>query len=416
MAINKWLGTATAVAQVDTFTPATIEATDIFTLTVTGYDGTSDSISYTAVDTSADTVSDAIVTLWNAETGSLFTGITASGTSTVILTADTAGTGFKVASTTTDGGGADTQTFARVATTTNAGPNSWNTATNWSLGTVPGEDAGGDGTEEVYVEDSSVEILYGLDNSGATYYLKSLHATKTYTGKIGWNGSGGLVGDYLQIKTSKAFIGEFFESGRASGSGRIKIDYGDTAADIIVYDTASSSDTNKSAYRMLANSASTNVKEIRSGSASIAAGTGETSTIGDTLISYELSVGTDATLSIGSGVTMGDLKCLGGTTFLKSSADTIETRGGTLTISGSGTVTTMNAKGGKVIPVSSGTITTCNIDGATVDFTASAEARTVTTLTLSSGLLQYDRDVVTIASKVEPVTGTGRTQYRASTI
>jgi hypothetical protein len=104
MAINKMLFTATAVQQVDTFTPATIEATDVFTLTVTGFDGSSDSISYTAVDTSATTVSGALITLWNDSTASLFTGITASGTATVILTADVAGTAFKVASSAVDGG------------------------------------------------------------------------------------------------------------------------------------------------------------------------------------------------------------------------------------------------------------------------------------------------------------------------
>ena len=118
------IATTQAVAQVDTFTPGgTIEATDVFTLTVTGENGTTASVSFIATDTSAATTSAGLIAAWNASTNPLCTGITASGTSTVILTADVAGVPFSVAGTTTESGGgaADAQTFTRVATTAKRG-------------------------------------------------------------------------------------------------------------------------------------------------------------------------------------------------------------------------------------------------------------------------------------------------------
>ncbi len=82
--------------QVDTFTPSNIQIGDVFTLTVVDYDSNSDFITYTAIDQLATTVSGALISLWNAEAGSLFTPITATGTDTVILTADAVTTAFTV--------------------------------------------------------------------------------------------------------------------------------------------------------------------------------------------------------------------------------------------------------------------------------------------------------------------------------
>jgi hypothetical protein len=418
MAINRFLGTATTQAQVDTFIPINVLTGNVFTLTMTGFDGSIQSVSYIAA---ADTVADVtagLETAWNAnaESNDLIVSLAAfDGTTELTLTAGTAGTAFKVLGTAT-GGTAD---ITEANTIANGGPSDYQDTNNWSLGTVPGEDVGGDDSEDVFIEDSIVDILYGLNNSGSTYFLKSFNPKRTYTGKIGWNGATGLVGDYLQIKTSKAIVGEFFESGNAAGSGRIKLNLGSTAADVIVYKTASSTDSPKPAFRMLAASDSTDIKEIRAGSVGIASETGETATIGDILISHDGSVGTDATLEIGAGVTMDNLTCIGGETSLKCGIETggvVLSRAGSLITSGTGTIPTLNVEGGSVKPASSGTITACNITAGVCDFTVSAEDRIVTTLTLSGGTLQYDRDVVDVQSKIEPVTGTGRIQYSSSKI
>jgi len=419
MAINRMLFTAPAVAQVDTFTPGgTIEADDLFVLTITGFDGSTEVISTAAGGTSVADVTAALKVAWDASSGAIAGTINAAdNTTNLTLTAATAGVGFTVTQTTTEANGdpADAQTFAKASTTANGSPSDWQNASNWSLGTVPGEDTG-DNTEDVYIEDSEVDILYGLDNTGATYYLQSLHVARTYTGKIGWDGATGLVGDYLQVETAKLFIGEQFATTTASGSGRIKINTGSTqACDVIVYYTANPSDTNKTAFRYLAAHASTEIKEIRKGSVGIAAGTGETATINDVLVSHDGSIGTDAKVEIGAGVTMGDISCVGGETQLKCAATTVDCKGGTLVTSGTGAIATLNVSGGKAQPASNGTITTCNLTSGEADFTISAEARTVTTLNHNGGVLKYDNAFVTITNGPAP-SETGRKQLRTSNV
>ncbi len=125
------LVTAATVAEVDTFTPATIEIGDIFTLTLTRPNLTTKSISFTATAATAANVSAGIIALWNADP-ELAAIATASGTVTVILTGTQAGVAFSVASSTTDGGGANTQTFARVATTAASGRSLTDILTDWA--------------------------------------------------------------------------------------------------------------------------------------------------------------------------------------------------------------------------------------------------------------------------------------------
>ena len=424
MAINDFLGTATAVAQVDTFTPANVEADDIFTLTVTGFDGTSETFSYTAVDTSATTVSGAIIALWNAKTESLYTGITASGTDTVILTADTAGTAFKVASTTTDGGGADTQTFARVATTKNEGPNDWSSTTNWSLGTVPGEDAGGDNSEDVYVRDSAIDILYGLDGSGATSYLKSLHVDMTYTGKIGHDEDAGYAGDYLQVETALLYIGEDACNTRIAGSSRIKIDVGSTQKCVTtVYNTSSSNDTGKPAFRLKANNSDHEIRDIRKGTVGICCLTSESGEVASIFQSYDTNIASDSTLTVGEGLTVETIESIGGIINIHQlSTKTITTltnSGGAMKTFGAGVVTTFDGDGGTITPSSTGTITTYIAGGGLTDFTKSAESRTVTNLQYKAGarlkidVLTGGSGVVTVTNGITPYTD-GRKQLTIS--
>jgi len=411
MAINTFLGTAPEVVQVDTCTPASVGIGDVFTLTTSGYDGTSNEIEYTAVDTSAATVSGALINLWNNSTDSLQTGITASGTATVILTADVAGTGFKVASSASGG----SATFTRAATTANGGPNDWADPANWSLGTIPGDTAG----EDVYLKESPVSILYGLDQSGISNVLDSLHINQSYLGTIGYDGVVGEIGDYLQIETDTLFVGENFFTTSASGSGRLKIDLGTNACDIIVYDTGSSLSNTRPSLRLLADNALTIIREIRKGSVGIAFTEGETSIIGTALQSYKTSINTDSSVTYGQGLTITSLDVIGGVAILLGSITTLTSEAGTTVIAGEGTITTLTTNGGTVTPAASGTITTCICNGGITDFTQSAEPRTVTTLKVADGATlkidQYDgvKGVVTVTNNIEPVEA-GRLLYRIS--
>src|SRR3990167_4278089 len=123
MALARWRGSATAVAQVDKFTPATVEVNDIFTLTLTDDNGATVAISFTATATTVANVTAGLTAAWNASTDPRAANITAADVTTYMtLTADTAGRPFSVASSTTDGGGAATQTLTRAVTTASSGP------------------------------------------------------------------------------------------------------------------------------------------------------------------------------------------------------------------------------------------------------------------------------------------------------
>jgi hypothetical protein len=357
MSTVRWTGKATAVAQVDTFTPGgTIEADDIFILTVTGWDGTSTTISVAAGGTGASDVVTALKTAWNASTNALCTPITASGTATLILTADTAGVPFSVAGSTTEANGtaADAQTFSKASTVASAGPLHWDSAGNWSGGAVPVDD------DHIYIEDWSADILYGLNQSGIT--ADSLNIGKTFTGAIGYAGAAGYAGTYLQIEPDVVNIGYYSGTGNPSGATRIMLDTEDTATTINVDDAGTSEDTNKPCIRIKAAAAGTTIN-VKKGTVGIAYESGETTTVGTININYVSNKSSDATVEIGSGTTLTTLTKTGGVGILKCAATTVTNNGGTLKVYGSGAYTTVNVGDGTVTNYGSGTITTLNLTG-----------------------------------------------------
>jgi len=357
MSTVRWTGKATAVAQVDTFTPGgTIETDDIFTLTVTGWDGTSTVISAAAGGATATDVVTALKTAWNASTNALCTPITASGTDTLILTADTAGVPFTVVGTTTEAGGgaADDQTFSKASTTASAGPLHWDSANNWSGGAVLVDD------DHIYIEDWSADILYGLNQSGIT--ADSLNIGKTFTGALGYNGAAGYSGTYLAIEPDVVNIGYYYGTSNPSGPSRIMIDTEDTATVINVDNAGTSEDTNKPCVRLKAAAAGT-VINVKKGIVGIAYESGETSTVGTINMKYSTNKASDATVEIGEGVTLTTLTKTGGAATLHCAATTITNNGGTLRIFGAGAYTTVNVGDGTVTNYGSGTVTTLNQSG-----------------------------------------------------
>jgi hypothetical protein len=418
MADVRWLGLATAVAQVDTFTPENVEIGDIFTLTATGIDGSTFAVSFTATATTVANVTAGITSAWNLTDNALTNPMTAvDNTTDVTLTADTAGVAFSVASTAVNGGATDDQTFTRGATTASSGPLHWDTAANWSTGIVPGNAA----SQDVFIEDFATDILYGLDQSGIANTLASLNFGATFTGKLGPNGATGVAGDYLQIKATTLNIGQHFGSGTPLGSGRIKIDLGATASTVNIFRTASPFDTTKPSVRLKAASASTNVT-VHRGSVGIAFESGETSTVGTVGVRWVATRSTDSDVFIGDGVTITTLEQTAGTCLLRAAVTTATITGGTFSTAGVGAITTLNVSGGTVTTTgtaaatigtanvtggsvffnSLGTITALNISGGTVDFTRSTSARTVTTPKLDAGgQLRYDPNDITMTNKID---------------
>lgn len=415
MGVVRWIGLAAAVAQVDTFTPANVEIGDIFTLTVTGIDGSSLAVNFTATATTVANVTAGITAAWAAADNALTNDITAAdGTTEMTLTANNAGDAFTVASTAVNGGATDDQTFTRAATTASGGPKHWDDTGNWDGGALPGASAG----DEVFVEDFLTDILYGLDQSGIANTLTSLNIPATFTGKLGPNGATGFAGDYLQIKASAVNIGQHFAIGNPVGSGRIKIDLGATASEVNIFKTGSAADSTKPSVRIKAASGSTNVTLFK-GSAGIAFESGETSTVGTVGVRWITTRSTDSDMFIGDGVTITALDQTGGECTLRSACTTVTNTGGTLltagtgaivtlnsnggntTTFGSGTVTTLNVTAGTMTSSSTGDITTANLSGGITDFTRSTDARTVTNMNLEvGGTLKYDPTDVTLTNGV----------------
>jgi len=126
-----------------------------------------------------------LTAVWNASTNTLCTGVTASDETTYVkLTADTAGTPFNVASSTTEGGGNDTQTLVRAVVTACDGPNYRSTAANWTDSTAPVT-----GDTAVFDGRTTASCLYDMDATGVD--LAAMVIRSSYTGDIG---TAGLLG------------------------------------------------------------------------------------------------------------------------------------------------------------------------------------------------------------------------------
>ena len=163
----KWRGGATyETAQVDLATPGgTIEIGDVFNLTLTGENGDTDVVTYTAAATTVKDVCDGLTAAAIAaalDTDNLWTNVAVTDDDTACtITAVTAGIPFHLTIETTEAGGgaADAQTFVQSSSVLNVGPNDYGTAENWDVKKVPVS------TDSVIIPDSDYSILYGLEQS-----------------------------------------------------------------------------------------------------------------------------------------------------------------------------------------------------------------------------------------------------------
>jgi len=408
MATKYWLGTATAVAQVDTGSIDSVDGTpanNTFTVTIGG-------VAISAIgDTDVATTATNLRASLNGSTHPYFSGITWSGTTgDIIGTADTAGVSFVAALTETGAGTGTVTDFA--ATTASAGPCDWSTATNWSDGSIPGT------SDTIIFSDNSVNVCFGLDQNALA--INDLQIAKTYTGKIGLDRNSFLTSvdgetvdtskpeyrqDYLRIDVDDIEIGKHVGTGTAIGSQRLKIDNTSTgASDTVVFGTANTgAETNLPPVRLLYNSTTADIF-IRSGSVGIANdGPSETAIIGDLYLN-----GTASKVFCGDGCQIQTVAQTNGQGLIQStttitSIDLIE---GVLTTEGDFTATTINVEGGTLIPNHDATgvaITTLNINGGTVDATRTSELRTWTTVNLSvGGSIKVNSDIVTMTNFNDP--------------
>lgn len=413
MAENKWLGVADPVAQVDTVQILTVDATpanNTFTITIN-----TDTVSVVG-DTDVNTTASNLQVALAASTNPYFANITWSVvTDTITGTASAPGNPQTFTSSVTGGG---TGTIGSVTSVTaSSGPNDWDVARNWDLGTVP---VNGD---DVIIESGAASITHGLNQSAVT--LASLTVKLTFTGRIGLlekgftqSSDGGTFSplkdefkdQYLQIGATVLTLGENFSGRPQIGSRLIKINLGSVLSAVTVHETASSSfETNLPAVQLLGTNASNNL-QVRSGGAGIGIAVHgfEVSTFSDIDIGSDMNSGG---VELGDGVTLTNWSQKSGTHFVNAAATIalLSIVGGRITTEGDYTVTLVEVSGSATyfsnhVKTAGNAITTLTfLDDGTVDTLRNSETRTFDTVNLFKGAtLSNDKTFLTINTINEP--------------
>ncbi len=374
MATSYWIGDAKPVAQVDTLTPASVGIGDVFTVTINGK-----SISFTATAATVANVTAGLVALLSASELAEFAEIAwADITTAITATAEEPGVGFTL----TVGASGGSATFGRSATTANSGPGLWSVAANHSGAAVPSS------TDTVWLSNSDNDIGDGLGQSAVT--LTAFNIEQSFTGDMGRPDDTGTYNEYrdkyLAISATTANVG----MGNGSGSQLLRLNTGSNAATVNVFNTGSSSETNYETFLWKGTHAS-NVVNVTRGSVGIAVKPGEAATVATLRVGYQTSVESDATVRLGTGVTLTTVDQTGGRVTCGSSFTTLGIKGGTFSTAFAAAGTTLNVDGGTAIWQSSGNIATLNIgNGGTFDASQDMRPITVTDCVIQAGATLRD--------------------------
>lgn len=379
-----WKGDAAPVAQVVTCTiGGTIEATDIFTVTIG-----SKSVSTVGGSTTAATCATAVVAALNALNTTLYpefaeiTWATTSG-GAFTATAKTPGKPFTLtlATTETGGGAADSQTFGQTTTTASTGPAYWDNTANWDTGAIPVD------ADDIVIQGTSNSILYGLDQSAIQ--PATLRIDQSFTGTIG-NAKVNPAG-YIEYRETYLKIGPVAMTiglGEGAGSGRIKINTGTDPCAVTILNSGQPVDSGFKAIMLKGSNASNSIT-ISKGSVAIADLAGETAQYPTVNVGFVASQNSDVDLRMGSGVTLSGatITKTGGKLEINSNFVTLNQYGGGDTIiNGTATATTILCLGGTVVDKSTGTKGTVSVrNGGVVDKGQGLAAATYTNTNVGKG-------------------------------
>lgn len=260
-------------------------------------------------------------------------------------------------------------------TTVNSGPNCWDVAGNWSTNSVP---VTGD---TVYISESNVSILYGLDQSAVT--LAALNVDQTFTGTIGLprtNADGTTSyseyrDQYLKIGATLLNIGD--KSG--VGSERIKINLGTVQTTALITNSGDSPDGNTPVILLLGTHAS-NMININRGSLGVAYYPTEVSTVATLRQAFFDNAADDTEVYLGTGVTVTDIVKSGGVLDINSNTTSFKQTAGTTTVH-AGAHTVLNILAGLLNYNSTGTLSAVNLSGdAVLVFDQDARPKDVTVI------------------------------------
>lgn len=321
MATVKWLGQATAVKQVTTFTPGSVTIGNTFTLTCN-----SKTVTVTATAATVANVTGLLVAAASASTAPLeFADVDWTDSTThVTATSKVAGRPFTITSSAATGAGSGTPTNVASTTTANSGPNVATVGANWSGGSAPSNN------DTIVFEKSSVDLLYALDVAltGIT-----LRVENTYTGRVG-----------LPVMNSAGYA-EYRPTYLAYGCGTVtyagkgayfKLDGGSTTTMTLatVNDTGNSSQAGLGSLQLKASTIT--ALNVNKGSVDVNPfATDAATTLGT------LKTGSDGTVSV----------YLGGT----CTTTTVTMNGGSVTTNGAVSTVTINDSASRYTTLGSGT-------------------------------------------------------------
>ncbi len=411
MAINRFLGTALKVAQVNTVTVGGTLAGETFEISVGG----EIIAAHTDTDTVIATTVAALVAAWNNSANPWATRITAVDASPdIVLTADVLGCPFEITLNTPGG----IATFVQVLTTINEGPNVVNLDKNWELGqpTI---------AHDVLFDTVGVNLLWGI---GTTYLSAALTLSFSQrciaSSKIGLDpgvfviSADGETTDPTKNEYRAAFynlngtsdivrIGELIQGPKfPSVAGRCNLETGVSQPLDIINTAATSADLGRPSMQFKGRSAAIRVFKCDGG---VGFGTG------DSTLDFDAT-----TIWIGPDVGSGRV-FLGSNDFLINTKLTVNSgnvqlsdkvantqvaiivNGGILTTLGVMLITTFTQNGGKMIsahkPPAGIAITTANLNAGTFDDTREDTVRTFTTVNVKRGVKWiHNADVVTVTN------------------
>jgi hypothetical protein len=379
MASNYFRGDAQDVAQVTTLTIGGTAANgQVYTVTANRKE-----ISYTADGSDTNTtIAESLLELLTASSIPEFQLATFTQSGAVITaTASTAGRPFVFTS-----GATGTGTFVTATTTASKGHWHWDDPDNWSAGTIPAA------TEDIFIENVSTDILYGIDQNGVA--LATLNIGASFTGKIGLKdqaaeGYTEYLEKSLKIRPGTLNIGY----GVGPCSQFIRIDTGTAAAVTInVFGTGSPTDQISKAL-MLQGSHASNVLNTTQGSIGCAMYAGETSNFPTVRVGSESQPATDVDIFGGTGASWTTITQIGGNVEVNSNVTTWTKYGGTSANYRTSTIGTITQEGqGSHSWQSTGTITTGTFRGAGsyLDSSRDIRGKTITNATFIGGAYFID--------------------------
>lgn len=373
MATLKWRGDSPAIAQVNSVTPANVTVGNIFSVTINGK-----TVSFVATAATVANVTAGLASACAAATIAEFAEISWSDATTKLTaSAKSPGKPFTQTSSASQGSGSAGPTCTTATTTASSGPNDWSVAANWDSGAVP---VNGD---DVVIENSASDVLYGLSQSSVT--LASLTIAQSYSGKIGLPVQSSLGyyeyrPTYLAISATQVSVG----AGSGAGSSRIKLNTGSNQTTINVLATGTPAEPGLESLLWKGAHAS-NVLSVNKGSVGVAVLAGEAATLATWNAGYTNNRLGDVALRIGANVTQTSGNQTGGHVEVRSSLTTLTKTDGLLTMA-QGTVGTLNIDGGNVYYTSTGTCTTVNVgEGGILDCSRDMRGRTFTNTNVYSG-------------------------------